>query len=147
MESPNTRLVEKFSLGFSLMELLVAVSVIAILVSIAVSAYTTGQKKARDNRRKTDIREIQNGFEQYYADNKGSYPATCTLAVTYLPSGMPTDPKTAVDYTSVSGWSSCSTSSFCVCAGLEGESNAVTDCAGSAAPSGYIGLYCVRSAQ
>lgn len=140
-------MVGKHSIGFSLMELLVAVSVIAILVSIAVSAYTTGQKKARDNRRKNDLKEVQNGFEQYYADNKGSYPATCTLAVTYLPNGMPTDPKSGTDYTTVTGWSSCSAASFCVCAGLEGEANEVTDCAAAAAPSEYTGLYCVKSAQ
>ena len=147
MENTNSGVVGKFSLGFSLMELLVAVSIIAILVSVAVTAYSTGQKKARDNRRKGDLKEVQNGFEQYYADNKGSYPATCSLTATYLPNGMPTDPKTGTAYTAVTGWSSCSTSSFCVCAGLEGETNAVTDCSGAAAPSGYTGMYCVKNAQ
>lgn len=147
MENADTRVVEKFSLGFSLMELLVAVSIIAILVSVAVTAYSTGQKKARDNRRRGDIKEVQSGFEQYYADNKGSYPSSCTLTVTYLPNGMPLDPKTGIDYTTITGWSSCSTSSFCICAGLEGESNAVTDCTGAAAPSGYRGMYCVKNAQ
>lgn len=147
MENTNSGVVGKFSLGFSLMELLVAVSIIAILVSVAVTAYSTGQKKARDNRRKGDLKEVQNGFEQYYADNKGSYPSSCSLTATYLPNGMPTDPKTGTAYTAVTGWSSCSTSIFCVCAGLEGETNAVTDCSGAAAPSGYTGMYCVKNAQ
>ncbi len=144
--------------GFSLMELLIVIAIIAILVSVSVVSYSSAQKKGRDARRHTDLKALQNAWEQYYADNNANYPATCGYSVTptpgvmsgtYLPGGMPYDPKsgpTPTPYTSIVT-PTCSTTSYCFCAGLEGETNSKTDCAGAAAPSGYIGLDCVRSLQ
>lgn len=133
--------------GFTLMELLIVIAIIGILISMSTVAYTSAQKKARDSRRRSDIKATQSGFEQYYADNSGSYPATCSLSTTYMPNGMPTDPKTGVAYTSTTNWYSCSTTAYCVCAALEGETNTTTNCSGGAAPAGYTGFYCVRNLQ
>lgn len=133
--------------GFTLMELLIVIAVIGILISISTVAYTSAQKKTRDSRRRSDLKALSSGFEQYYADNSSSYPATCSLSTTYMPNGMPKDPKTGTEYTSTAGWYSCSTSSYCVCAALEGETNAVTNCSGQSPPSGYTGFYCVRNVQ
>ena len=133
--------------GFTLMELLIVIAVIGILISISTVAYTSAQKKTRDSRRRSDLKAVQNGFEQYYADNSNNYPATCSLSTTYMPNGMPTDPKTGTAYTATAGWYSCSTSAYCVCAALEGETNATTNCSGGAPPSGYTGFYCVKNVQ
>jgi prepilin-type N-terminal cleavage/methylation domain-containing protein len=144
--------------GFSLMELLIVIAIIGILVSISVVSYSTAQKKSRDARRHSDLKAIQNAWEQYYADNGANYPDSCNYSVTptpgvmsgtYLPGGMPFDPKsgpTPTPYTSIVT-PVCTTTSYCFCAGLEGETNSKKDCSGNAAPVGYNGLDCVVSLQ
>ena len=54
--------------GFTLIELLVAVSILAILSAVGLSTFIGAQKKARDARRKADLKAIQNAMEQYYMD-------------------------------------------------------------------------------
>lgn len=131
------------------MELLIVIAVIGILISISTVGYTSAQKKTRDSRRRSDLKALQSGFEQYYADTSNNYPGTCSLSATYMPNGMPTDPKTGTAYTSTVDWYNCSTSSYCVCAALEGETNTTTDCTGDqgSLPSGYTGFYCVKNVQ
>jgi len=58
---------KKRKLGFTLLELLVVIGIIGVLVSLGVSSYSTAQKKARDSRRKSDLKTIQACMEQYYA--------------------------------------------------------------------------------
>lgn len=57
---PNTI---KNSKGFSLIEILVAVSIIAILSVIAVAMYTTIQQDARDGKRTSELGAIANALE------------------------------------------------------------------------------------
>ena len=52
--------------GFTLIELLVVISIIGILVAVAVASYTGAQIKARDARRRSDMKAIQSTMEQYY---------------------------------------------------------------------------------
>lgn len=133
--------------GFSLLELLVVIAITGVLVSMATAAYATAQKKARDARRKTQLTAVQQALEQYYQANLGSYPASCSsLDASYLPSGMPTDPKTNLAYDTFSG-NSCTSQSFCLCAGLEGETNSQKSCTGGSPPAGFSGFYCVRNLQ
>lgn len=68
--------------GFTLLELLVVISIIAILVVMGVASYTTAQKKGRDARRRADLKAAQNAFEQYYAVTNSSYPTSCMSANT-----------------------------------------------------------------
>ena len=135
--------------GFTLIELLIVIAVIGILVSIATFAYTTAQKKTRDSRRQSDLKALQSGFEQYYADTTSLYPVACSLDTPYMPNGMPKDPKTGTAYTETTDWYNCSTSSYCVCAALEGITNATNDCTGDqgSLPTGYSGFYCVKNVQ
>ncbi len=60
--------------AFTLLEMLVVVGIIAILVSIGTSSYSTAQKKARDAKRKSDLRTFQSAMEQCYAVNSFAYP-------------------------------------------------------------------------
>lgn len=64
--------------GFTLVELLVAVSIVAILASIAISMYSGFQKNVRDARRQADLRVIQSALEQYRAD-QNFYPQSSDL--------------------------------------------------------------------
>lgn len=62
--------------GFTLSELLISVSIIAILVLMAILTlnYKTQIQKARDAKRKNDLKLIQNKLEDYFNDNNG-YPS------------------------------------------------------------------------
>lgn len=64
-------------MGFTLLELLVVISIIGILIAIGSASYSTAQKKGRDSRRQADLKAAQNAFEQYYSVNSSAYPATC----------------------------------------------------------------------
>src|SRR3989344_8006301 len=59
--------------GFTLIELLVVISIIAVLVGVASVSYSNAQKKARDNRRKSDLKSVQQALELYFQQN-GKYP-------------------------------------------------------------------------
>ena len=60
--------------GFSLIELLVVITIIGILVGAGTVSYTKAQQKGRDARRKTDLKAIQQALDQYFSQN-GKYPA------------------------------------------------------------------------
>lgn len=59
--------------GFTLVELLVTISILAILTTIALIYYLGTQSRARDARRKSDLTTIQATLEQYHAD-QSYYP-------------------------------------------------------------------------
>ncbi|MBI2020053.1 prepilin-type N-terminal cleavage/methylation domain-containing protein [Candidatus Daviesbacteria bacterium] len=62
--------------GFTLVELLVVISIIAILAVIGLTIYTRAQQAARDARRRADIEAIAKAMEQYKVINS-SYPTGC----------------------------------------------------------------------
>ena len=135
--------------GFTLLELLVVISIIGILIAIGVAAFTTAQRKARDARRKSDIKAIQDGFEQYYSSNgNNNYHDNCSTMFgvsEIFPAGQPTDPKTGSPYTDVN----CTASSYCVCAELETNvGNRTTDCGGTDSDGdGQMDYYCLTNLQ
>lgn len=59
--------------GFTLIELLVVVAIIGVLATLILGSLNSAQAKARDARRVSDIKTIQNALEMYYLDN-GTYP-------------------------------------------------------------------------
>ncbi len=138
----------KLRKGFTLLELLVVIAIIAVLISMATVSYSSAQRKSRDSKRKSDLKAVQAALEQYNADNNGNYIIGCVPGTTYLPGGMPKDPKTGTAYTATAFGASCSTiTSYCICAALEGETNTVTGCDSTSPPTGYTGAFCVRSLQ
>ena len=60
--------------GFTLIEILIVVAIIAILASVVLVGLGPTQQAGRDARRISDLSEIQNGLELYY-NAKGQYPA------------------------------------------------------------------------
>lgn len=107
-----------FSRGFTLLELLVVISIIAILIGLSSVSYTTAQKKSRNSKRRGDIQSVSKAFEQYYALNTG-YINNCTTMAASLPQGLPVDPKNVSPY--VYTFTCSDTSSYCICANLETE--------------------------
>ncbi len=59
--------------GFTFVEILVVVTIVLLLSTIAVSSYQVTVKKARDARRKADIEQVRSALEMYRSVN-GSYP-------------------------------------------------------------------------
>lgn len=59
--------------GFTLVELLISVSIIAILIAIGIASYSTINKQSRDTKRKSDIEQIRSALEMYRSEN-GYYP-------------------------------------------------------------------------
>ena len=64
--------------GFTIVELTVTISVIAILASIAFVSYSVIQRDARDNTRRGNVRVITEALEKYY-DKNGEYPSVRNL--------------------------------------------------------------------
>ncbi len=62
--------------GFTLIELLVVVAIISMLASIVLASLSSARAKARDAKRREDMRQLQTALELYYNDN-GRYPPSC----------------------------------------------------------------------
>lgn len=117
--------------GFTLFELLVSISIIAILTALASVAFSGAQKKARDSRRVQDIKAVQTAAEQYYSQSTFVYPASTDIAdwttsdSQAILNAFPVDPKPPAVYTytpvaDVNG----SFTTYCVCAVVENTVNA-----------------------
>lgn len=136
--------------GFSLLELLVVVSIIGILIAITAAAYSTAQKRGRDAKRRGDVKAMQSALEQYYADNDSSYEAASsgndcsTELAASMPGGMPVDPK-GDPYTCAN-----TADAYCVCTtALEsGNGNsAAANCTALTAPAASNNYYCLKNLQ
>lgn len=91
--------------GYTLLELLVVIAVIGIIATIGLVSYTGTQRKARDTKRRGDLKSITNALEQYYAVCGSLYPTppggsatamytsiTCTSPATTIMTTVPKDP-------------------------------------------------------
>jgi len=92
--------------GFTLIEILIVVAIIAILASVVLVGLGPTQQLGRDSRRVSDLHEVQNGLELYYNKN-GHYPngeATWAVFQTDLTgagvgiTAVPNDPSSGHNY-------------------------------------------------
>lgn len=84
--------------AFTLIEIMVAVAILAILTGIVLVSLQTTQQRARDNKRVGDINQLQLLLNQYYDQNK-AYPLTLQDLVTggYV-STLPVPPRAGESY-------------------------------------------------
>ncbi len=82
------------SRGFTLLELLVVMSIIGILAAVAVPALRDSPQRAREAALREDLFSFRSVIDQYHGD-KGSYPADLQTLVTdgYIRK-IPFDPMT-----------------------------------------------------
>lgn len=110
--------------GFTLVELLVVISIIGILIGLSAVAYQNAKSSARDTQRKSDLGAIGSSLEIYRTDC-GEYPtslasslkgdgssASCATTNTYI-AAVPQDPLGGSYSYSSSG------ATFVICAHLE----------------------------
>lgn len=65
--------------GFTLIELMVVISIIGLMASVVLAAMSSARTKARDTQRIRDLQEISKAIELYY-DKYGYYPIRSALA-------------------------------------------------------------------
>jgi general secretion pathway protein G len=80
--------------GFTLIELMIVMSLIVILASIGLAVYTNSVTRAKESVLKEDLFRMRDAIDQYYSD-KGEYPGSLQDLVSqkYLRS-LPVDPFT-----------------------------------------------------
>lgn len=89
--------------GFTLIEIIIAITLIAFFVTLPILAYSSYLKKTRDTQRKNSINQIQSALEQYRANN-GKYPPTDTWKDVLVSQGyLPSIPKDPLDGQAVAG--------------------------------------------
>ncbi|HAJ72878.1 MAG TPA: type II secretion system protein G [Methylophilaceae bacterium] len=59
--------------GFTLVELLVVLSILALLLTLAVPRYFKSIERAKEATLKHDLNSMRDGIDKYYADH-GKYP-------------------------------------------------------------------------
>ena len=61
--------------GFTLIELMVVIAIMAVLAVVGFASYSIALGKARDAKRRADLHDIRNALESYYVRNN-AYPST-----------------------------------------------------------------------
>ena len=123
--------------GFTLIEILVTISIIGLLTMVGITNFRVASQKARDGRRQGDLEQIKAALELYRTD-EGEYPGSITpgatiesAAGTVYMNVVPDDPLSGQDYYYSSG-----TDTYTLCAALE------LDTSGSCAGSCGTGVTC-----
>lgn len=115
--------------GFTLIEILVAMTIVAVLVSLALVSYQGARKSARDGKRKADLEQVRSALEMCRADT-GSYPAVTLYSGADISCGgtiyikIPTDSLADRRYV----YTRITANSYNLCAALEVSGGTVTGC-------------------
>ena len=63
--------------AFTLVEMLVVITIIAVLAALLIPAVISAQRRAQSTRIKMEIDQLATGFEDYRNDVAGEYPPNC----------------------------------------------------------------------
>lgn len=123
--------------GFSLIELLVVITIIGILIGVSFVGFSQARKSARDAKRKADLEQIRSALEIYRNDRKDYPPSFSGCSYTSLTydgsdtymTEIPKDPLCTAKYYR---YNKLSINSYCICAYLETLSvtQGTCDCGG-----------------
>lgn len=90
--------------GFTLVELLVVMSIIGVLATIISTGFRSAQARGRDAERKSDLKQIAGALELYFTDY-GKYPDTLPAwgtqfsdSKTVYMKSLPVDPVDSYNY-------------------------------------------------
>ena len=100
------------SSAFTLVELLVVISIISLLSSVVLASIDTAKAKGRDGKRTVDLVQFRNALELYGSNHNGQYPPvsistsgvntafTSKGLITFPVGQMPACPSTGTNWTS-----------------------------------------------
>lgn len=152
--------------GFTLIEILIVVAIIGILASVALVGLAPAQRRGRDSRRLSDLRQAQTALELYYS-KCGYYPGqvqggTTCGARTGAPSdwnaledvitqsnlgirSLPNDPSGGASYQ----YASTDGTGYTIAAVLEDKGNSILSQSAPAGSNGIAdcttnGKYCIE---
>ena len=84
--------------GFTLVELMVAMTIMVVVTAVGMVSFTGINKRSRDGRRVSDLKKVAMALE-IYRQEVGNYPASLPLLVDDYLDSVPTDPKSfSYDY-------------------------------------------------
>ncbi len=85
----------RFLTGFTLLELMIVITIIALILGIALPRFKGIQDQGKIAKAKGELRTLQTAVESYYIHNSNTYPANLTALNTATPSivtSTPNDP-------------------------------------------------------
>jgi len=138
MKNDTQQLTKK---GFTLIEIMVVVVIIAVLTVVGMVSYASINKNSRDAKRKSDIEQIRSALEMYRTDI-GYYPTSSNawidtaalndyLVVGGYISAIPTDPTTGFLYKyKAINFNDPNYYGYCLEAVMENSSLGVNQCVG-----------------
>ena len=89
--------------GFTLIEMMIVIVVIAILLGVLLPQFRGTQDEAATQRARSELRTLATALESYYIHNNNAFPAamsSLTSATPRIVSSIPDDPfRAATDYT------------------------------------------------
>lgn len=91
------------SKAFTLIELLIVISIIGILAALITASFVASQRQARDTQRKSDLNQYRTALEAFANSHNGLYPfaggngltpmtSVCSAALTTYIASCPADP-------------------------------------------------------
>ncbi len=131
--------------GFTLFELLVSISIIAILTVIAMVSYSSAQKKARDAKRIQDVDAVGKALESYYSD-ENEYPADQSSLSNLVDDYIQQLP-TVLKAGDTISYSLINTSQSCYCMSVEESGRGNSTAETCAMGTGVTGPYYCRKGQ
>lgn len=148
MKEPRLKKLEQnstpvFQRGFTLVELMVVISIVAVLATISFTLFQSTQASARDAKRRMDIDAVANSLEIHYDPATGTYPVSLD-ASWFSNKTIPEDPLNTSGYI-YSTNIPIGGSSFVACAKLERNGGNFSD--QGTTPSSNGVYYCKSNQQ
>lgn len=124
--------------GFTLIELMVAIAIVAVLAVIGITLFQGAQASARDTKRRADVDAIAQALENNFDANNGTYTNPVPVS-SFTGGNIPVDPLTGSDYTLTYGTGD---TSFLICTQLEKAGGNSSDVNGTASSGANATFYC-----
>lgn len=135
--------------GFTLVELMVAISIVAVLATIGFSLFQSTQATARDARRRSDVAAMTSALETHYDAMTGIYTAIDdTVAATWFTDKIvPKDPLNDAASGYVYSYPTTAAATYKVCAKLENKGGNFSDQGTTPATGSDAVYYCKLNQQ